>query len=442
MKLKRAVSALLCALLAASCCACGIQKINAGTGSAGAYNSGGTLKPDVPAENGGVMRLPAEEEKPETSASLLLTGEPEITQIPAETPAAPKPAESRTDLEDGAGKTAEEPAKPEPQPEPDPIPEPEQEPEPELISEYRTGGTGSEVPEDSLAPFGAFAWSLSNGKYGYDFPSKNRAGESTLSEMYSFPTSRFEDSNKPPDADNWFFGPSTYDEATGQVSYGWDRWPSTQETLRKYGAIYRGDTARKVIYLTFDCGYEYGATELILDALRDKNAPGTFFLTGPFVRGESGLFDNDYMTNLVRRMLDEGHIVGNHTNTHPEMTSLTVDEAIEEMRQVERDYKDRFPDAPDMVYFRPPRGAVNEWLLRLEAKLGYRTVLWSCAYYDYDVDNQWEYGDALDLLKSHLHPGCVYLLHAESFTNAAILPAFIDWVRAQGYAIEPICAIE
>ena len=95
-----------------------------------------------------------------------------------------------------------------------------------------------------------------------------------------------------------------------------------------------------------------------------------------------------------------------------------------------------------MLYFRPPRGAVNEWLLRLEAKLGYRTVMWSSAYHDYDVDNQWSYEDALTLVKSQLHPGCVYLLHAESFTNAAILPEFIDWIRAQGYVIEPICGIE
>ena len=119
-----------------------------------------------------------------------------------------------------------------------------------------------------------------------------------------------------------------------------------------------------------------------------------------------------------------------------------MDEVIDEMRQVEKDYKAQFPDAPDMLYFRPPAGAVNEWLLRIEAKMGYRTVTWSYTYKDYDVYNQWDYYDALNILKEHLHPGCVYLLHAESSTNAEILPEFIDWIRAQGYVIEPICAIE
>ena len=293
-------------------------------------------------------------------------------------------------------------------------------------------GSSSAVSEGSLAPFGAFAWWQENGVYKYDVPAQNTSGMATIAEMYSFPTTRFEDANKPPDKDNWFPGQATYDEYTGEVAYGWDRWTSTKETLAKYGAIYRGDESRKVCYLTFDCGYEYGATAKILDALRDKQAPGAFMLTGPYVRTQH---------DLIRRMLDEGHLVGNHTNNHLDMTTLTVDEVIDEMRQVEKDYKAQFPDAPDMLYFRPPAGAVNEWLLRIEAKLGYRTVTWSFTYYDYDVYNQWDYYDALNILKEHLHPGCVYLLHAESSTNAEILPEFIDWIRSQGYVIEPLCAI-
>jgi peptidoglycan-N-acetylmuramic acid deacetylase len=302
-------------------------------------------------------------------------------------------------------------------------------------------GPKTDVPEGSLSPFGSIGWWVENGIYKYDIPKQNAYGETTIDEMYSFPTTRFDDANKPPDVDNWFFGQTFYDESTGEVTYGWDRWESTKAAFRKYGAIYRGDETRKVIYLTFDCGYEYGSTEPILNALRDKGAPGTFFLTGPFVRGESNLFDKEYMHNLIRRMLDEGHLVGSHTNNHLDMTTLSVERAVDEMRQVEKYYKEEFPDAPDMLYFRPPAGAVNEWLLRLEAKLGYRTVLWSYTYKDYIVDEQWPYEDALNTLKEHLHPGCVYLLHAESSTNAAILPEFIDWVRAQGYVIEPLCGI-
>ena len=299
--------------------------------------------------------------------------------------------------------------------------------EPEIAPAAETA-----VPEGSLSPFGAVSWRKEDGVYRYAFPARNSAGMTTLGEMDSFPNTRFEDANKPPDKDNWFQGKVFYDEATGEVTYYWDRWPSTLAALKKYGGIYRGDETRKVCYLTFDCGYEVGATGKILDALKEKEAPGTFFLTGHYVRSEY---------DLIKRMLDEGHVVGNHTNSHPDMTALSVDQAVDEMRQVEEDFKAQFPDAPDMMFFRPPSGAVNEWLLRLEAKLGYRTVMWSYTYYDYDVNNQWAYEDALNTLKTHLHPGCVYLLHAESSTNAEILPEFIDWIRSQGYEIEPICAI-
>ena len=291
---------------------------------------------------------------------------------------------------------------------------------------------GAQAQAGSLAPFGAFDWWKEGSVYKYNFPAKNDSGMASINEMYSFPTTRFEDANKPPDKDNWFPGQATYDESTGETIYGWDRWESTKKTLAKYGAIYRGDETRKVCYLTFDCGYEYGATEKILDALRDKQAPGAFMLTGPYVRTQH---------DLIERMLNEGHIVGNHSESHLDMTLMTTDEVIDEMRTVEEDFKAQFPDAPDMIYFRPPNGAVNEWLLRIEAKLGYRTMVWSYTYKDYIVYEQWDYEDALNILKEHLHPGCVYLLHAESSTNAEILPEFIDWIRSQGYEIEPICAI-
>ena len=293
----------------------------------------------------------------------------------------------------------------------------------------------------SLSPFGAVDWRFENGKYIYDFPARNAEGLKTFDEMYAFPTTRFEDANKPPDVDNWFPGQVFYDETTGETSYGWDRWDSTKEIFKKYGAIYRGDESRKVCYLTFDCGYEIGMTASLLDTLKEKQAPGTFFVTGPFVRGESADFTKEYMHNLTRRMLDEGHVVGSHTNTHPDMTMLTADEAVNEMRQVEADFAREFPDAPELLFFRPPAGAVNEWLIRLEAKLGCRTVTWSATYRDYVVDEQWAYDDALNLLKSCLHPGCVYLLHTESATNAALLPELIDWIRAQGCVIEPLCGI-
>lgn len=158
-----------------------------------------------------------------------------------------------------------------------------------------------------LSPFGAVDWRFENGKYIYDFPPRNTEGLAAFDEMVSFPTTRFEDANKPPQVDNWFPGQVFYDESTGETSYGWDRWDSTKEVFKKYGAIYRGDESRKVCYLTFDCGYEIGMTASLLDTLKEKQAPGTFFVTGPFVRGESADFTKEYMHSLTRRMLDEGH---------------------------------------------------------------------------------------------------------------------------------------
>ncbi len=306
------------------------------------------------------------------------------------------------------------------------------------------------LPEtpDSFSPFGRINWSLLNGKYAYDFPKRNAYGLSTLSEMDAFPHTRFVDSKEPPEKDGWYPGKVVYHEDTHAPEYLWawpnstaDRKQSTLDTLAQYGAIYRGDESRKVIYLTFDCGYENGATEKILDSLKAKNAPATFFLTGPFGRGESANYDREYILNLIRRMYDEGHIVGNHTDHHPDMTQLSASEVYEEMQAVEDGLRENFPDAPDLLYFRPPEGAVDEWLLRTEAKLGYRTVLWSFAYNDWLEDAQPSYEEGIAAVKSGLHPGCVYLLHAESQTNADILAEFIDWVRSEGYEILPLCDI-
>ena len=166
-----------------------------------------------------------------------------------------------------------------------------------------------------------------------------------------------------------------------------------------------------------------------------------FFLTGSYARGESHDFEQAYLHSLIRRMLDEGHMLGNHTNTHPDMTTKTAAEVADELIQVEEAVKEYFPDAPDLLYFRPPEGDVDEWLIRAAAQLGYRTVLWSFAYSDYRTESQPTYEEGIEAVKRGLHPGCVYLLHAESFTNADILAEFIDWVRSQAYDILPLCDI-
>ena len=369
------------------------------------------------------------------------TGQPTTEKDPAGqgdpqpqtgTDPAPQPTEQPSEpTEPEEPVTQDEPAEPDP---PVTTPEPA-EPQPTYYP------TPMPADPSSEAPFGAIKWYSLNGSTVYEMPQQNTSGMDSMWEMYDWPDTYWEDKNK--DNNDWYFGElSSYDPVTGEVLMRYDRFASTLAVLKKYGAIYRGDTSRKVIYLTFDCGYEYGSTEKILDTLKAKGVPATFFLTGSFVRGKSDLFDKDYMHNLVRRMLDEGHIVGSHTNTHPLMTTLTVDEVINEMRQVEASYKEEFPDAPDMLYWRPPQGDVNERVIRITAKMGYRTVMWSFAYYDWSQTVQPDPAEALAKMKAGMYPGCVYLLHAESSTNAAVLGDFIDWVHAQGFVIEPICGIE
>ena len=342
---------------------------------------------------------------------------------------------------------------PEPQPTVDPTPQtnPDPEPQPTVDPAPQTNPDPQPVYEsvpsdpDSLAPFGKINWYRLNGKYVYEMPKQNTSGEDSMWEMYDWPQTYWEDKNK--DNNDWYPGKILYNPSTGEQETVYDRYGSTLEILKKYGAIYRGDTSRRVIYLTFDCGYENGATEKILDTLKAKGVPATFFLTGPYVRGKSSSFTKEYIQSLIRRMLDEGHVVGNHTNNHlvmanPGPDSLTVDQVIDEMRQVEISYKEAFPDAPDMLFFRPPQGAANEWLLRIEAKLGYRTAFWSFAYNDWSRYEQPDPAEALGKMKARMYPGCVYLLHAESSTNAEVLGDFIDWVFAQGFEIEPMCGIE
>lgn len=270
-------------------------------------------------------------------------------------------------------------------------------------------------------------WSVEDGKYTYNFPARDRHAKINTSDIASLFGTEFDDQ-----PDDWYFGKSTYDEATGNVTVAWDRYQSTIDKVAQYGAIYRGDTTRKVCYFTFDCGYEFGPTASILDTLKEKQVPGIFFLTGDYVESEDA---------LIKRMLDEGHIVGNHTVNHLRANTLSADAFIAELEGVEYMFYEKFPDADPMIFFRPPYGNCNEYVLALAQKMGYHTVMWSYTYMDYDTNNQLPHDQALAKLKSGLHPGAVYLFHTESTTNAAVLGDFIDWVREQGYEILPVCDI-
>lgn len=272
-------------------------------------------------------------------------------------------------------------------------------------------------------------WSVDDGVYTYKFP--KRVEKIDLNEMARTSTALFEDQGDDLSA-SWYPGKMTYDETTGEATASWDRYQSTQDLIRKYHGIYRGDTSRKVCYLTFDCGYEYGPTTDILDTLKEKKAPATFFLVSNYVRDDA---------DIVQRMLDEGHIIGNHTKSHKNMTQVDAETFIDELHGLEDIFYEKFPDAEPLMFWRPPQGACNEWVLKLSDMMGYRTTLWSCAYYDWNVENQKPYDEAISLMKKGLHPGAVYLLHTESTTNAEILGELIDYIRAQGYDILPLCDI-
>lgn len=197
-----------------------------------------------------------------------------------------------------------------------------------------------------------------------------------------------------------------------------------QET---YGSKYAVDWVKedeKVVYLTFDEGYENGYTSRILDTLKEKNVKAVFFITMPYAKSEQ---------ELVKRMIDEGHIVGSHSVTHPSagMMSLSVEQQINEYNELHQYVLDTY--GYEMWLFRPPTGAFSEQTLAVANYCGYRSVMWSFAYADWDPANQMEVGKALDNAVTKLHNGAVYLLHAVSQTNTEMLGDFIDKAREKGF---------
>lgn len=202
--------------------------------------------------------------------------------------------------------------------------------------------------------------------------------------------------------------------ADGTISKPWDRYSSTLNYLKKYNGIYRKDETQNNIYLTFDCGYEYGYTTKILDTLKEKNVKAIFFVTG-------GFLDDPNNHALLKRMYDEGHLIGNHTDNHKIMPTLSNEEFVKELNSVYSDCKKILGDSFTMSYYRPPQGASCPRDLALSQYLGYNSTFWSFAYGDYNVDNQPDHTEALNKMKEWLHPGAVYLLHAVSSTNTAVL---------------------
>lgn len=232
---------------------------------------------------------------------------------------------------------------------------------------------------------------------------------------------------------------SAYLPASGSASVSWGLGfgePGTQPTgnasaavLREYDAYYIEETAEKRIYLTFDCGFENGNTPAILDALKKHNAPATFFVVGNYL---------ETSPDLVKRMLAEGHAVGNHTYHHPDMSGIsTKEDFAEELQSLENLYT-QVTGQTISKYYRPPRGIYSERNLRMAQELGYQTFFWSLAYVDWKQDDQPTHQEAFDKLLSRIHPGAIVLLHNTSQTNAEILDELLTKWEEMGYTFRPL----
>lgn len=199
---------------------------------------------------------------------------------------------------------------------------------------------------------------------------------------------------------------------------------ATVEELAQYDAWYLGDPGEKVLYLTFDCGYENGCTEPILDALKKHNAPAAFFVVGHMLESAP---------DIVRRMAAEGHIVGNHTYHHPDMSAISDQVAFrKELESLETLYRETVGEELPR-YYRPPQGKYSVENLKQAQALGYRTVLWSLAYVDWYTDDQPTAEAAFSKLLPRVHNGAVVLLHSTSTTNAAILDELLTRWEEMGY---------
>lgn len=204
---------------------------------------------------------------------------------------------------------------------------------------------------------------------------------------------------------------------------------ASADELKKYDAYYIGEEAEKVLYLTFDCGYENGNTKPILEALKKHNAVGTFFVVGHFLESAP---------EIVKQIVDEGHLVGNHTYHHPDMSEISEPEAFQkEMQEVEVLFQE-ITGKTIAPFYRPPQGKYNIQNLEMAKELGYETFFWSLAYVDWDVNQQPTKEEAFDKLLTRIHPGAIVLLHSTSSTNAQILDELLTKWEEMGYTFAPL----
>jgi peptidoglycan-N-acetylmuramic acid deacetylase len=206
---------------------------------------------------------------------------------------------------------------------------------------------------------------------------------------------------------------------------------ATIDEMAKYNAYYAQDTQEKVLYLTFDAGYEDGHTERILDALKKHQVPATFFLVGNYLETSAP---------LVERMIDEGHMVGNHSYYHPDMSKMSEDQFKKEVDLLADLYEEKFGQ-PMQKFYRPPQGKYSINNLKIAKKLGYKTFFWSLAYVDWYKDKQPSHEEAFDKLLSRVHPGAIVLLHSTSKTNGEIMDELLKKWKEMGYTFKALSEI-
>lgn len=202
---------------------------------------------------------------------------------------------------------------------------------------------------------------------------------------------------------------------------------SWKELLKKYDSYYLGNTTKKVMYLTFDEGYENGYTPKILDVLKKTSTPAAFFVTGPYI---------DSQPELIKRMVEDGHIVGNHTVNHPSMPDIGDESIKKELSALDEKFFKL--TGKHMKFMRAPRGEFSERTLALSKTLGYKNIFWSIAYADWDINNQKGTEYAIKQVTSQFHNGAIILLHAVSPDNANALEEIINIARQRGYSFKSL----
>ena len=215
-------------------------------------------------------------------------------------------------------------------------------------------------------------------------------------------------------------------EQSGETPIG----NATSEYLRTFDSYFHGvaNEGEKTLYLTFDAGYENGLTPKILDTLKGNNVPAAFFLVGSYLNNNP---------ELIKRMVDEGHTIGNHSMTHGDMTKKSAEGFTAELKKFEEVYNTVVGiEAPK--YYRPPEGVFDEANLKTASGLGYKTILWSVTYVDWDTKKQPTKAYAFEKLLPRLHPGAIIMLHSTSSTNADILHDFIAECHKLGYVFKSL----